>query len=135
MSPASRLEDRQTAVDIVQLAVSAISIGLQDAAPGGKMLPWMFARAEAGAMKTWLLLLAAPMVWFAHFSTLRDRLFRGPHQTVAWTLTGLACLAVASVWFAAGILFQGSFLGRTGGSFRSLFSRMSGLLLAIYQLM
>jgi hypothetical protein len=76
-------------------------------------------------MKTWLLFLAAPIVWFAHFSALYGiASFANLSSTVAWTLTGLAGLAVASVWFAArrsaggmtawlallclaGILFQG----------------------------
>lgn len=53
-------------------------------------------------MRTWLLFLAAPLVWFAHFSALYGiAAFAGLTSTVAWTLTGLACLAVASVWFVA----------------------------------
>lgn len=51
-------------------------------------------------MRTWLLFLAAPLVWFAHFSALYGiASFAGITSTVAWTLTGLACLAVAVVWF------------------------------------
>jgi hypothetical protein len=34
-------------MSVIGQCVSAISIGLQDGAPGGKMLPWMFARAVA----------------------------------------------------------------------------------------
>ena len=60
--------------------------------------------ARAGG--SWLLFLAAPLVWFAHFSALYGiAAFAGPARegplgfdTVAWTLTGLACLAVGAAW-------------------------------------
>ena len=53
-------------------------------------------------MKTWLLFLAAPLVWFAHFSALYGiASFADLSSTVAWILTGLACLAVAAVWAAS----------------------------------
>lgn len=53
---------------------------------------------------SWLLLLAAPIVWFAHFSALYGvASFAGPihFDAVAWTLTALACLAVGAAWYAS----------------------------------
>jgi len=48
VAPARRLEDRsRLSLGVVELAVAAISVGLQDAGPGGEMLPWMLARAVA----------------------------------------------------------------------------------------
>ncbi len=48
MGPARRLGDRaRLSPGVVQLAVAAIGVGLQDAGPGGEMLPWMPARAVA----------------------------------------------------------------------------------------
>ena len=55
---------------------------------------------------SWLLLLATPLVWFAHFSALYGlaaftkpaREGRLGFDTVAWTLTGLACLAIGAAW-------------------------------------
>jgi hypothetical protein len=62
-------------------------------------------RAEEAGL-TWLLFLAAPLVWFAHFSALYgiaafanlpgDGLLG--FDAIAWTLTGLACLAVGAAW-------------------------------------
>lgn len=59
-------------------------------------------KPRVGAVRPWLLFLAAPLVWFAHFSALYGiASFVGLSNTVAWTVTCLACLAVAAVWFAA----------------------------------
>jgi hypothetical protein len=56
---------------------------------------------------SWLLFLAVPLVWFAHFIALYGiASFAGPARygplgfnAVAWTLTGLACLVVGAAWY------------------------------------
>jgi hypothetical protein len=58
---------------------------------------------------TWLLPLAAPLVWFAHFNALygihafaklpRDGLLG--FDAIAWALTVLACVAIAIGWQGA----------------------------------
>jgi hypothetical protein len=53
---------------------------------------------------SWLLLLAAPVAWFAHFSALYGLASFGGtprFDTVAWALTGFACLAVGAAWYAS----------------------------------
>lgn len=91
-------------------------------------------RWSKGAGSAWLLFLAAPLVWFAHFSLLYGLASFGrvPHfGFVAWTITALACVGAAGFgylslrsrssfrdmtgWLAllslVGILFQGVSLG------------------------
>jgi hypothetical protein len=93
----------------------------------------MTRRSERGRA-IWLLFLAAPLVWFAHFSLLYGLASFGSarHFTiVAWAATGVACILVAGVWHLGrrsrgdvrdmtrwiallsltGILFQGLSLG------------------------
>ena len=56
--------------------------------------------------RAWLLCLAAPVVWFAHFSALYGLASFGEaagldfvwFDVIAWLATGGACIAVAVVW-------------------------------------
>ncbi len=55
--------------------------------------------------RTWLLCLAAPLVWFAHFSALYGGASFGTaagmspawFEGIAWTLTVVACLAIVGI--------------------------------------
>ena len=57
--------------------------------------------------RAWLLCLAAPLVWFAHFNALYGLASLGratgasPASVgiVAWALTAAACIAIAAAWF------------------------------------
>lgn len=59
-----------------------------------------------GEGRGWLLCLGAPLVWFAHFSGLygiasfgrASGLNAASLEVIGWTLTILACLAVALLW-------------------------------------
>jgi hypothetical protein len=62
-------------------------------------------RAQRDGRK-WLVCLAAPLLWFAHFSALYGLASFGrdaganpaTFNAIAWTLTAIACIAIGVAW-------------------------------------